>query len=215
MDESRLDALLDDVRRQWRVPPETPVDEIWNGVSAELDRATRPGWRPGWLGVGIAAAAALVLGVAGGRYWAGRSAAIPTNTIDASAHATAGSPAVSGATPADDPNQRAMGDLLGRTAVLLAELPADTTPALDPTVTLESEGLLTQTRLLLDSPVARDARMRALLDDLELVLVQVARLEPAHRTDDLQLIHAALADRDIVPRLRSAAATYADNNNEF
>ena len=100
-----------------------------------------------------------------------------------------------------------------RDETLLAELPADTTTALGPQVALESENLLTQTRLLLDSPVASDARMRTLLDDLELVLAQVARLEPAHRTDDLQLIHAALAEHDLVPRIRSAAATYAVNND--
>jgi hypothetical protein len=60
--------------------------------------------------------------------------------------------------------------------------------------------------LLLDSPVASDPRLRNLLLDLELVLAQVARIEPQRRTDDMVLIQAALDDRDIVPRLRSAVA---------
>lgn len=201
IDDRELDALLDDARGTWRVAPQPPPGEIWERVDAET-AARRAARRPGWATVGIAAAAALAVGIAAGRY--GSRPAPTVATLSPAA------PAVTAA--AGDPNHRAMGDLLGRTAVLLAELPGDTTTTLGPEVALESENLLTQTRLLLDSPVASDVRMRALLDDLELVLAQVARLEPAHRTDDLQLIHAALAEHDLVPRIRSAAATYAVNN---
>ncbi len=203
MDEPQLDKLLDEARRYWRTVADPPLDEIWQRVEAER-AARRRHRRPGWMVVGIAAAAALVIGVAAGRRWGRATPIVP---------ATPGATPVLPASMTADPNHRAMSDLLGRTAVLLTELPADTTATLGPAVALESENLLTQTRLLLDSPVASDPRMRALLDDLELVLAQVARLEPSHRTDDLQLIHAALAERDLVPRIRSAAATYVSNND--
>ncbi len=203
IDDQELDVLLDDARHSWRVDPEPPLGEIWERVEAETV-ARRGARRPGWSMVGIAAAAALAVGLAAGHYWSQPAPAKSMSNIAVTAPPAA---------TAGDPNHRAMGDLLGRTAVLLAELPGDTTTTLGPELALESENLLTRTRLLLDSPVASDARMRALLDDLELVLAQVARLEPAHRTDDLQLIHAALAEHDLVPRIRSAAATYAVNND--
>ena len=44
------------------------------------------------------------------------------------------------------------------------------------------------------------------LQDLELVLAQVARLEPRHHHDEMQFIQTALDEHDIVPRVRSAAA---------
>jgi hypothetical protein len=60
--------------------------------------------------------------------------------------------------------------------------------------------------LLLDSPIGSDLRLRNLLQDLELVLAQVARLEPTHHRDEMQFIRTALDEHDIVPRIRSAAA---------
>ena len=91
--------------------------------------------------------------------------------------------------------------------LLLVALPADTaTVALDPQIMHEGARLLATTRQLLDSPVASDVRFRNLLQDLELVLVQVARIEPRHRSSDMQFIQTALDEHDIMPRLRSVAA---------
>ena len=75
-----------------------------------------------------------------------------------------------------------------------------------PAITVEGARLLTITRLLLDSPVGSDVRLHNLLQDLELVLAQVARLEPRHHRDEMQFIQTALDEHDIVPRVRSAAA---------
>ncbi|HEX3927947.1 MAG TPA: hypothetical protein VHW65_08110 [Gemmatimonadales bacterium] len=199
LDDRQLDALLEDARQTWRVPPVPPLDAMWTGVADQLATPVRAA--PGWRVVGLAAAAALMVGVVGGRVSATHSAAVAARVSRTSATALPALPAAS-----DDPNQRTMGELLGRTAVLLAALPGDSTRTVDPAMTHESEKLLTQTRLLLDSPVASDPRLRNLLLDLELVLAQVARIEPQRRTDDMVLIQAALDDRDIVPRLRSAVA---------
>src|SRR5688572_19347872 len=65
--------------------------------------------------------------------------------------------------------------------------------------------VLSSTRLLIDSPAGDDPRLRALLNDLELVLVQIIQLsggelDPSDRT----LIDRALQDRDLLPRIRTA-----------
>ena len=72
--------------------------------------------------------------------------------------------------------------------------------------------LLLTTRLLLDSQSGSDPALRNLLDDLELVLVQVVRLEKERdrsRRTELELIQQALDQRDVIPRLRTAASEYA------
>jgi hypothetical protein len=70
--------------------------------------------------------------------------------------------------------------------------------------------VLVSTRLLLDSKVANDVKLRTLLQDLELVLMQVAQLSGA-ALDDIErdLLDRTLKDRDLLPRIRSAVPTGA------
>jgi hypothetical protein len=64
--------------------------------------------------------------------------------------------------------------------------------------------LLSNTRLLLDSPVAADPVRRKLLQDLELVLVQIVQLSPGASARDRDLIKGALTDDQVLTRLRTA-----------
>ena len=64
--------------------------------------------------------------------------------------------------------------------------------------------LLSNTRLLLDSPAARDPARRRLLQDLELVLVQIVQLSPGSSARDRDLINGALTDDQVLTRLRTA-----------
>lgn len=64
--------------------------------------------------------------------------------------------------------------------------------------------LLAQTRLLLDSPAAHDPVRRKLLQDLELVLVQMAQLSPASPRVEHDLIDGSVRHNDILTRLHSA-----------
>jgi hypothetical protein len=64
--------------------------------------------------------------------------------------------------------------------------------------------LLATNRLLLDSPAASDARTRLLLQDLELVLAEIAQLSPQPRSRDLQLITEGLEQGSVLSRLRTA-----------
>jgi hypothetical protein len=53
--------------------------------------------------------------------------------------------------------------------------------------------------------------MRNLLEDLELVLVQVVRLQREGSRADLDMINRALEQRDVIPRLRTAVADISAN----
>jgi hypothetical protein len=64
--------------------------------------------------------------------------------------------------------------------------------------------LLSNTRLLLDSPVANDPQRRPLLEDLELVLVQIVQLSPGSTPQDRELIEKTMQQDHVMTRLRTA-----------
>ncbi len=64
--------------------------------------------------------------------------------------------------------------------------------------------LLSNTRLLLDSPVANDPQRRPLLEDLELVLVQIVQLSPGSTPQERELIEKSLQQDHVMTRLRTA-----------
>lgn len=67
-----------------------------------------------------------------------------------------------------------------------------------------ARALLSQTRLLLDSPAATDPARRNLLQDLELVLVQMTQLSPADTPIDREMIDGSVRHSDVITRLRTA-----------
>jgi hypothetical protein len=64
--------------------------------------------------------------------------------------------------------------------------------------------LLSNTRLLLDSPAADDPQRARLLGDLELVLAQIVQLSPGAATQDRELIEGSIQSGHVMTRLRSA-----------
>jgi hypothetical protein len=75
---------------------------------------------------------------------------------------------------------------------------------MDAQISAWGKELLSNTRLLLDSPAARDPVRRKLLQDLELVLVQIVQLSPKSSARDRDLIRGALTDDQVLTRLRTA-----------
>ncbi len=74
----------------------------------------------------------------------------------------------------------------------------------DTTIAVWAGDLLGTTRMLIDSPAGRDPQLKRLLEDLELVLAQIARLPGAHgQAADLGLIEDAVRHRQIMTRLRA------------
>ena len=208
MDDRRLDEILNDAVRSYRTPPDIPLDAIWSRVEAEAFSARPVRRSPGWRVFAGAIAATLLFGVLIGRMTATRGLSTEL------AATTSRTPARLASTTAGDPYQRTTQEFLGRTAVLLASLPSPGRQGTgDERLNEQARQLLGTTRLLLDSPVGREQRMKDLLEDLELVLAQVARLQSQHRGDALTLIKEALEERDVVPRIRSAAADLSGSDH--
>jgi hypothetical protein len=223
MKEDELDERTREALRGYRVPPEPPLDAMWQRIEERhfgtppivslADRATRSSragrrWTPGspsW-GVLVAGiAAALIIGVAVGRMSRGIAPIVPDNRREGLYdYWTANA----------EPYRQTTTEYLGQTVALLTSLPAAARDGqADARFVTQASDLLTTTRLLLDSPAAAsDPRLRSLLEDLELVLAQLARLPSEHGGTELNLITEALEQRDVVPRVRAAAASISSDD---
>lgn len=96
---------------------------------------------------------------------------------------------------------------LGRVETLLTSFRAESESGrVDPQITSWAGDLLGTTRLLIDSPGARDPQLRRLLGDLEIVLTQITQLHARQGSehDELQLIDQSLRSHDMMTRVRSA-----------
>lgn len=161
-----------------------------------------------WGGPALGLAAGLLLGVGiGAGLW--RQAAAP----GASAVATAAPPGseaaiVAAAARTDPAYQTVAVEYFDQAVALLASLPSELDEGSpDARLAMQARDLLSTTRLLLDSEAAgSDPQLQALLDDLELVLAQVVRLPAGRDSTQSALINEALQTRDVLPRLRTAAA---------
>ncbi|MGH7620422.1 MAG: hypothetical protein ACREPM_24660 [Gemmatimonadaceae bacterium] len=215
MTDDRFQELMRDAKKTYRTPPVPDLDAMWDGIESahfgdgagqtrrleEHRRRRMPGMQ--WIGI----AATLVVGIGLGRFSVRVDHAAPASPV---APAVAVAPAT---THPDSslarPYEVEKAQYLGQTAALLVSLPTDGHP--DAQLSARAADLLTRTRLLMDSPAANDATMRGLLDDLELVLMRVVRLDGSDSRTDLDLINRALEQRDVIPRLRTAAADISAN----
>ncbi len=196
MTDDRFERWLEETVRDYHRPPATPHEELWQRIAAEraarthralvLRRALR------W-GVGIAAV--LVVGIAIGRWSAERGGS--------AAPATAAGAADQASMLA---YRLAAAQYLTRTEALLTGFRAETRAG-EPTAQFSAQArdLLATTRLMLDSPAARDVRLKGLLEDLELVLAQIAQLPPSGDREDVQLINQGLERRSVLLRLRTTS----------
>jgi hypothetical protein len=209
MDDDRFDDVLQGLSRGFNTPPEPPLDDMWMVIEdahfnarVPISATRRMTSRAPWL----AAAAALIIGIGVGRYLP-RGGNSPGNAASATtanrASATSDTSAVANAYR--DQTTR----YLGQAAALLVSLPAkDANGRTDAAFASKATDLLVTTRLLIDSPAAvQDPKLHSLLEDLELVLVQIARLRSEKNKGDLDLIHQAVEQGDVLSRLNSAVAT--------
>jgi hypothetical protein len=210
MDENRFDDVIRDLPRSFNRPPEPPLDEMWAviedahfnapvSISAPRGMTSRAPW--------LAAAAALVLGIGVGRYLP--RAANPAANAAPSAIAGNSTTAPADTSAVADAYRDQTNRYLGQAAALLISLPArEANGKTDATFAAKATDLLVTTRLLIDSPAAtQDPKLHSLLEDLELVLVQIARLRTEKNRGDLDLIHQAVEQGDVLSRLNSAVAT--------
>jgi hypothetical protein len=200
MMDDRLDEELSRAAQEYHRPPATPRDELWSSIQAARTRRRQEPrvlvLRP-WLRWGLAAAALLLIGVALGRL-----------TMRPEPQTIASTPSPNAPERSNDLAYRvAAAQYLTSTEALLTGFRAEARGGFsrpDTQFVGEARELLATTRLMLNSPVAQDARLKSLLEDLEVVLVQIAQLPAEGGKQDLQLITEGLDQRSVLLRLRAA-----------
>src|SRR5205809_6750468 len=196
MSDDRFDERLRQAAQDYHRPPAMPREELWHRIAAARAARKRQAivvrstlrW-----GVGIAAV--LALGVAIGRWSARRGESPSSPTV------------IAGSDQASTLAYRvAAAQYLTRTEALLtgfrAEARSPSVPAAQ--FSRQARDLLATTRLMLDSPAARDARLKGLLEALELLLAQIVQLTPSGDREDVQSINQGLDQRSVLLRLRTA-----------
>ena len=195
--------VLDELRRvtlHAAVLTDTPpARPLWPEVAARIGHprlelapavvlvARRRARAPLRWGAGLAAVLSLGIGMGG---------TLPQGSSPAAVAATA-APA-----PQTDPYRVAAVEHLSRSRALLTSFQHSSADAqTQALVTHWADDLLSNTRLLLDSPAADDPRLQRLLQDLELVLVQIAQLRSDRAEADLA--RDAIDESGVLPRMRA------------
>ena len=110
-----------------------------------------------------------------------------------------------GSTRSEGPYQVAANRHLANAEALLTAFRTDSRDArMDASLSKWARDLLSNTRLLLDSPAAEDPQRARLLGDLELVLAQIVQLSPGAPAQDRELIEGSIRNGQVMTRLRTA-----------
>lgn len=219
-DDESLDSELRDAARAYHEPPAAPREEMWARI-----RAARPAGPSAASGQPPAArvvaraprilvwstgiAALLALGVGIGRLSVRERApvgAAAAPLAEAPRPERAAASTASSAPARDDAAYRlAAADHLGQAEAFLTLFRASVREGgRERLAPATARQLLATNRLLLDSPAAADPRLRFLLQDLELVLAEIAQLAPERHREDLKLITDGLERGGMLVRLRAA-----------
>jgi hypothetical protein len=203
--DDRLDDQLKDAVRDYNDPPEPPREEMWERIVAaraaeKTDTPITPlrpfrHLRPLSWAAGIAAALALGIGL--GRLSVPEAPPVVVPGPVATEVIPRGSSAAYQLTTTEHLSQSEAFLTLFR-ASLRANAGQEQLAA------ATARQLLATNRLLLDSPAAKDGKTRLLLQDLELVLAEIAQLSPQSRSRDLDLIKQGLERGGVMSRLRTA-----------
>lgn len=199
--------------KSYNRPGPIPREEMWTVIAEALEasesssqpprtttKSLRFPRREGWLRPAIAAAAILVVGIGIGR-------GVGPGTVEG---------------PAEDPGTVAAGseggvripafetlaaDYLMDTEAFMTLLRADAREGrLDGDMGGWARALLLQTRFLMETEPDSDPAVRRLLEDVELILVEVARVpvdDVPRASEELKWIEEGMDSQDVLPRLRA------------
>ena len=190
--DDRFDDQMRDSAREYNPPPATPREEIWAAIQARKAEGA-PHRRLLLWPAGIAAILAIGIGL-------GRMSARRTEPAPATVAATEPASRLTGVA-----YQVATTEHLGQAEAFLTLFRTSVRRGgNEQLASATARQLLATNRLLLDSPAASDNKTRLLLQDLELVLAQIAQLSPRPSSSDLDLITDDLKGSGVMSRLRTA-----------
>ena len=227
MTDDRFERALDELRRSYNRPPETPGEEMWMAIEAaraveggepaiSLDGPRERGRRRRagvirWTGWAVAAAALLVLGVGIGRVSV--EPGVAPGLADAGSGPPAGeAPVASRSARSEAAFRFAAVTHLANSESLLTMVRSDARAGrYDAALGGWASDLLTRTRLLMDSPAADDPTLAELLEDLELILIQVARIsdgEGERGMEELELVNEGIDRQDMLLRIQAVVPAW-------
>lgn len=204
MTEKQFEEFLKEAVEDYNQPPEVPQTAMWAQIE-ESRRASRAANKvvflaSPWLRWGVGVAAALVLGIGIGMNLDRAATGVET------AATVAPEPATGSALGEDGIHRLVALGHLSRTEAFLSMFRTDVRAGRsDYQVDNPARELLTTTRLLQGSQSIRDQRLLELLDELELVLMQIAQLRPDLDGEEAELVTQAIEQHSVLLRLRAAA----------
>lgn len=202
-DDVSFDVLIEREAKGYRAGGAPPADRMWSRIEGDVAQAIR---RPRlsivrqlpWLVAGAGIAAALVIGIAIGRRSITNDGTRPTRGV------ALNPPSVDSAR---DAQMRAVTwSHLVQAEAFLTEVRTDLkTGRRDPERGDRSRQLLARTRLIMANGAAPAPSVERLLQDLELVLAEIAALPDSglRRSLDVRLLDERLSAGTVLPRIRT------------
>lgn len=208
MDEDRLGEYVRELARDMDPVPPAPREQMWARIQEQRAArrsagviALRPRQARVWVQWSAGLAAMLLVGIGIGRLSVLRpTAVVPSPTVAAPASVDDGSALTSPYRLVATRHFKRTENLL--TAILIE---AHTRPVHE--LQTWARDLRTETLMLLQSPAASDPVLRQLLQDVELLLSQIAAIPSDRAAQEVELIQEGINQGDVLLRLRAATAT--------
>lgn len=202
MTDDRFDKVIEEMAKSYNEPPEAPRQEMWAQIEAlrreRRQRKHGQWWYVSRWGIGIAAVLAVGIGI-------GRISSGPEE-------AASGPAVAAGETAAEHRIYRfAAAQHLEQVEAFLTGFRIDARAGRQVAETglAPAPGLLGTTRLLLDSPASDDPSLRTLLEEIELVLAQIAQVTGVDDREELDFIDDSIERRGVMLRLQAVLAADA------
>jgi hypothetical protein len=189
MTDERFEEFLREAAREYHRPPDTPRGEMWEGIRRRVSRSAgrQPQGRAGrapwiWWSAGIAAA--LVVGIAVGRFALRGEVGVETAAVAAADTST----------PSSTAFRVAATEHLTQVETFLTLFQAEAHAGRADRATIRpAQDLLFTTQLLL-------------LEDVELVLAQIAQYSRGRAGDELEFIDRGIEQRGVLLKLQAAVS---------